>query len=134
MFPAGESYELSCGKKVHIHAWSLETIALVAQRFPDMIERVQKMSKEDPDGNAVEKIMPQAIDEVVWCLHASIPELDDVDIAKELPADDVLGLTLAVYDKCMAGPLLKLAALSSRARNLMAMAGISTTSEVPSSS
>ena len=126
LFPAGEPYTLSGGKVVFIMPWSIETIGLVAQRLPALIERVQTM---DPDGDAIKNVMPQALDEIEWLIHRSVPDLADVPIATGLPADDVLGLSLAVYDQCMAGPLRKIAALAGRARGLMAMAGVTTPSE-----
>lgn len=131
LFPAGEPYTLACGKTVHVKKWGIETIGLVAQRIPALMNVASEM--EDKAEDAMAALFPRAVEEVAWLIAQSVPELTEEQVKNDLPADDVLGLSLAVYDNCMAGPLAKIGALKIRGLMLMAMA-TTAPSDAPSSS
>lgn len=129
MFPAGASYKLRSGDTVHVMPWSVKMIQKVSQRMPDLIERAAKVEKEQQWS----ELVPEAVGEVAWLIDQSVAEFKDGDAA-ELLADDFLGLTIKVYDECLAGPLAKIGALGARARAFMRMAVVEMPSESPSSS
>ena len=129
LFPAGTEYKLLGGKTVRVKPWSIETIGLVSQRIPELIEKAAVLN---PEQNIVD-LIPEAADELAWLIAVSIPELTEEQVM-ELPADDVLGLTLVVYDTCVEGPLGKIAGLTRRVTQMMTVAGQKMPSSSPSSS
>ncbi|MCP4251069.1 MAG: hypothetical protein GY778_28865 [bacterium] len=116
LFPAGKEYKLLCGRKVRIMPWSLKTIGLVSQRIPALIDKAGTLSAD----TSVVELIPEAADELAWMIAVSIEGMTEEEVA-QLPADDVLGLTLAVYDECVEGPLGKIAGLTNRLTRLMQM-------------
>lgn len=113
LFPLGAEYKLDNGKTVEIRKWSIETMVRVSQRIPRAIDKLMALRSAEDQQVSIAAALPVMIDEIKLILAETLgwaPEQIDA----EMTADDLLGVTLVVWDHCLAGPLAKMLGLTVR--------------------
>lgn len=115
LFPVGTTYELSTGEKVEIRPWSVKMLGLMSQRIPNALEAAMSGVA---DLTPVISLLPTALDEVVFMVAKTIG-WNETKVEEEMSADDLLGVAVAVFDVCIAGPMGKIGGLTTRIMGLM---------------
>lgn len=114
LFPLGKEYVLESGERVEVRKWSVETMMRVSQRVPEVLEKFLAMPKDQP----VTALVPIVGDQIVEVIAETIGR-DAEQIKSEMTVDDVLGLTVLIWEECIAGPLGKARRLTSLVGDLV---------------
>lgn len=112
LFPTGKRVTLSTGEKVEVRPWSVSMFGEMAQRIPQTFELA---TRQDPDAdgpNPFAAMFIQLIDEVIFMVSRTIGW--DEEQTQEMSMDDLLLVSLVIWDECIQGPMGKVGGLMGR--------------------
>lgn len=110
MFPRGREVPLQNGTTVTVRPWSIRLLVLVSQRLPErMTEMIQGVRSEA----AAITLLPKAVDELRY-LAAETLGLPEAEIDDQWSAEDLLDVSLAIWDVCIQPVAEKIMGLAAR--------------------
>lgn len=119
LFPLGNKIKISTGDVYTIKPWSITMFGEMAQRIPKTFELALE-GDDAADGQSVYgAVFYQLIDEVVFMVARSIDIKEQV-IRDNMSMEDLLLLSIGVWDSCIAGPMGKVQSLMGRVTTAMA--------------
>ncbi len=119
LFPLGNEIKISTGTVHKIKPWSITMFGEMAQRIPKTFELALEGDEESDGQSVYGAVFYQLIDEVVFMVSGSIG-VDEEEIREEMSMDDLLLLSIGVWDNCIAGPMGKVQSLMGRVTTAVA--------------
>lgn len=115
LFPVGKRVKLSTGEVVEIRPWPIRMYGEIAQRAPNVMERALGGPDEEP---AIGALFEAFTDEVVYVVSRTIGWSEE-EIHAQMSMDDLLAVTLEVWDTCVAAPAAKIVGLLGRVTGMV---------------
>jgi hypothetical protein len=96
LFPAGEEYTLSSGGTVTVKPWSIETLKIILQRLPKLVDAMRTEDEQAP----LVTLFPRAIEELEVMIAVTLG-WTQAELAARCTAGDVLGLADLTWQVCV---------------------------------